>query len=102
MQVKLIRTWGDKPAHDTVDTDDIQGQWLIDHGFATFVGDTRTHEEIEGALKPTHALTNAAITRSREETGVSGAVEGSPDAVHNRIHPKPTAPGKPNRRTKSA
>ncbi len=104
MQVKLIRRWSDKPALAIVKNDDTQGQWLLDHGFAKRVDDERSHEEVEGALQPSHSFGRPATQHHRPETGVSGAVEGAPDAVHNRVRPDADAPApaKPTRRTKSA
>lgn len=83
MQVQLIRRWSNTPARTVVDVDDVQGQWLLDHGFGTHAGDTRSHEEVEGALQPTHITGVPATSRARVEDGHAGAVDGAPDAVHN-------------------
>lgn len=38
MQVKLLRRWGNNQPGDTVQVDDTQGRWLVDHAFGTAAG----------------------------------------------------------------
>ena len=67
MKVKLVRRWGQRDARQTVDVDDTQAAWLIQHNYAESAGEVLAPEQ-PAAAEGTHGadpLAGGDATRLR-------------------------------------
>lgn len=95
MKVKLVRRWGDNQPGNTVDVDDVQGAWLIDHNLGERSPGTATAGAVAPGTGGPDPLASGDGTRRRpatrkgSRTGERAApVAGSPTSY---------TPGQPER-----
>ena len=92
-KVKLVRRWGPYPANRTVEVDDVQAAWLVQHNFAESSGDLKAPEQ-EPNAEGSHGadpLAGADASRRRPRTirstrdhteGPIAQAEGAPPAAY--------------------
>ena len=100
--VKLVRRWGSHQPGETVEVDDVQGQWLLDTSFGVRPGqEDRSRHGGEGVDPnampaggdPTRRRMTSAKS-ARVEKNLSGRVQGAPRAVGDVSHVAPDNLGK--------
>lgn len=99
MNVKLVRRWGNHQPGETVKTDDVQGQWLVDHHFAetakgtgsATAGAAAPGEDGPDPIASGDATRRAPRTRKGDRGGNRAApVSGSPISYTPGVAPAST------------
>lgn len=88
MQVKLVRRWGPYRAGKTVDVDNVQGTWLVQHNYATAT-DIATPVQVAAAEGDHGADPLAGGDATRRRPRVTRATEPGDPA---RVRPVNGAP----------